>query len=219
MKYDKKSALKIIIEAARNYDSYLNRKNFLIVYQEGQEVKYTEVGFRDMNFLHLTGVNTKISAQKFYEYCIANRLSENDFEIDKEGKVQRKLMVLPYLHELLYHNCIIGEFINSGIMIKADYFVGDTKLVLSVGFRREHENDIPVTLYSGDVRKLTNPTNKVLAIFVRSFPDGIYKKATYISKDVELDDLDLPQFDSHHPLSEILRVYQGIFFNAWELTE
>ena len=53
MKYDKKSAVRIITEAARNYDSYLNRKNFLIVYQEGKEVKYTEVGFRDMNFLHL----------------------------------------------------------------------------------------------------------------------------------------------------------------------
>ena len=41
-------------------------------------------------------------------------------------KTERKLLVLPKLHELLYHNCMIGDFINSGIMIRADYFVGDT---------------------------------------------------------------------------------------------
>ena len=192
MRFNKKIAIKIITSAAAEYERYLNRKQFLIVYRNGKEYKYVEVGFRDMNFLHLTGVKTEISAQKFYEYCLTNRLSEKDFDIDKEGKVQRKLMVLPYLHKLLYQNCMIGNFINSGIMIKADYFVGDTKLILSVGFRREHGKDLPVTLYSGDVRKLTNPTNKVVAIFVRSFPDEIYKEQTYISKEIRFEDLKLP---------------------------
>ena len=40
-------------------------------------------------------------------------------------------MVLPYLAELLYHHCMIGDFINSGICIRADYFVGDAKIKLS----------------------------------------------------------------------------------------
>ena len=176
MKYDKKSALKI-----------------LIVYLECGNVKYAEVGFRDLNFLHLTGVKTTISAKKFYEYCIAHRLSENNFEIDKAGSVQRKLVVLPYLHDLLYHNCMIGNFINSGVMIKADYFVGDTKLILSLGFRHEHGKDIPVTLFSGDVRKLTNPTNKVLAILVKSISDDLYKEATYIARNTTIASLGLPQ--------------------------
>ena len=72
-------------------------------------------------------------------------------------------MVLPFLHELLYHNCMIGDFIDSGICIKADYFVGNTKAVLSVGFRFGKNADFPVTLYKEDVRKLSQPTNKVLA--------------------------------------------------------
>ena len=74
-------------------------------------------------------------------------------------------MVLPYLSELLYHHCMIGDFINSGICIRADYFVGDTRAVLSVGFRTGKRTDFPVTLYNEDVRKLSQPTNKVLAIF------------------------------------------------------
>lgn len=59
-------------------------------------------------------------------------------------------MVLPYLSELLYNNCMIGNFIKSGIYIRADYFVGNTKAVLSVGFRTGKSVDFPVSLYNED---------------------------------------------------------------------
>lgn len=121
-KYDKKVALKIIINVAKEFDKKLNDKHFLIVYQESGKVKTVCVGFRDMNFLHLIGVKTKLSAQQFYAACLDGKLSENDFEIDNKGKVQQKLAVLPYLSELLYNNCMIGDFINSGICIRADLF-------------------------------------------------------------------------------------------------
>ena len=168
-KYDKKAALKIMVEAAKNYEEKLNDKHFLIVYREGNDTKTVSVGFRDMNFLHMTGVKTRLSAQQFYSACLESKLSEHDFEIDNKGKVQQKLMVLPYLSELLYHHCMIGDFINSGICIRADYFVGDTRAVLSVGFRTGKRTDFPVTLYNEDVRKLSQPTNKVLAIFSRYY--------------------------------------------------
>lgn len=134
-KYDEKTALPIIIKAAKEYDEKLNDKHFMIVYQDKNEVKISEVGFRDMNFLHLTGVSSNLSATMFYSACISGKLSIRDFSIDSKGKAQRKLMVLPYLPKLLYNNCMIGKFINSGIYIKADYFVGNTKAILSVGFR------------------------------------------------------------------------------------
>ena len=79
----------------------------------------------------MTGVQTRLSAQQFYVACLESKLSEYDFEIDNKGKVQQKLVVLPYLAELLYHHCMIGDFINSGICIRADYFVGDAKIKLS----------------------------------------------------------------------------------------
>lgn len=96
-KYDKKAALKIMVEAAKNYEEKLNDKHFLIVYREGNDTKTVSVGFRDMNFLHMTGVKTRLSAQQFYSACLESKLSEHDFEIDNKGKVQQKLMVLPYL--------------------------------------------------------------------------------------------------------------------------
>ena len=156
-KYDKKAALKIMVEAAKNYEEKLNDKHFLIIYREENDIKTVSVGFRDMKFLHMTGVKTGLSAQQFYAACLESKLSEHDFEIDNKGKVQQKLIVLPYLAELLYHHCMIGDFINSGICIRADYFVGDTRAVLSVGFRTGKKTDFPVTLYNEDVRKLSQP--------------------------------------------------------------
>ena len=111
-KYDEKTALPIIIKAAKEYDEKLNDKHFMIVYQDKNEVKISEVGFRDMNFLHLTGVSSNLSATMFYSACISGKLSIRDFSIDSKGKAQRKLMVLPYLPELLYNNCMIGKFSN-----------------------------------------------------------------------------------------------------------
>ncbi len=147
------------------------------------EVKSVEVGFRDLNFLHLTGVVTRLSAQLFYSNCIERKLSVKDFEIDKNGKVQQKLQVLPYLPELLYNSCMIGEFIDSGVYIKADYFIGNTKVVISVGFKYGKGVDYPVTLYKEDVRKLTHPTKRVLAVFMKKYNANKYEKVTYLAKD------------------------------------
>ena len=191
MKIDKKRAIRIITDAAKQYDSYLKDFQFLIVYQEKGVQKYTELGFRDMHFLHLTGVKSRLSAQRFYEACLNGKLAENDIEIDSKGKVEQKLQVLPYLSELLYHNCMIGDFLNSGVMIRADYFVGDTKMILSVGFRYGPGLDIPVTLFRGDIRKMTSPTNKVIAIFRRAYPNQIYDTATYVSQGINIRELDI----------------------------
>lgn len=196
-KCDKKRALRIIVDAAKEYEKKLNDRHFLIVYQEMGRTRTVTVGFRDMNFLHMTGVRTKLSAQQFYSACLAGKLSENDFEIDTKGKVQQKLMVINYFPNLLYNPCMIGDFINSGICVCADYFVGNTKAVLSVGFRTGKCVDFPVTLYSEDVRKLSHPTNKVLAIFSKMYHQQIYNECTYLSKAQNIDKL---------PVSEDVRL-------------
>ena len=82
------------------------------------------------------------------------KLNDKHFKITyQKGKVQQKIAVLPYLPNLLYGNCMIGDFINSGIMIRADYFVGDTRATISVGFKVGKTVDVPVTLYHEDVWK------------------------------------------------------------------
>lgn len=82
---DKKLARKIIVEAAKEYRDKLLDRHFAIIYSVEEGYKCTYVGFRDMNFLHLTGVSTKLSAQQFFLACIDGKLSECDFEVDGRG--------------------------------------------------------------------------------------------------------------------------------------
>ncbi|MDE7445020.1 MAG: hypothetical protein K2N15_04840 [Lachnospiraceae bacterium] len=187
--YSKEQALKIMTSVLENYDKKLKNKIFLIVYQEDINIRTVQVGFRDFNYLHMTGVKSDLSAPRFYEKCINKKLKTTEFELDVKGNAHRKLMVLPYLPDLLYNNCMIGDFINSGICIKADYFVGNTKAVLSVGFRTGKSVDFPVTLYNEDIRKLTQPTCKVLAIFRKEYNEKYYMKCTYLSKGQDMNKL------------------------------
>ena len=79
------------------------------------------------------------------------------------------------------------------IIVKADYFVGNTKAVLSVGFRYGKKNDFPVTLYKEDIRKLSQPTNKVLAIFRKDYKQQCYTECTYLSKGQKIIKLPLAE--------------------------
>lgn len=168
---DIKSAIKIVTQAAKEYEENLNDRHFMVVYQEEAETKIVYFGFRDFNFLHLTGVNTTLKAKQFYKACLEHKLAGRDIIDLKKGKTQQKLAVIPYLSKILYNNCMIGYSIQNGIYLQADYFVGNTKAVLSVGFRFGENVDYPVTLYNGDVRKMIKPACKVLAIFTKRFDD------------------------------------------------
>lgn len=186
---DIKTAIKIVTEAAREYEERLNDRHFMVVYQEGTETKTVQFGFRDMNFLHLTGVETTLKAKQFYRACLDHKLAERDIINFTKGKTQQKLAVLPHLADVLYNNCMIGYSINNGIYIQADYFVGNTKAVLSVGFRFGKTVDYPVTLYNGGVRKMISPVCKVLAIFSKAYNDEKYTECTYLSKGQQIGKL------------------------------
>ena len=199
---DIKTAIKIVTEAAREYEERLNDRHFMVVYQEGTETKTVQFGFRDMNFLHLTGIETNLKAKQFYKACLDHKLAERDIINFTKGKTQQKLAVLPHLADVLYNNCMIGYSINNGIYLQADYFVGNTKAVLSVGFRFGKTVDYPVTLYNGDVRKMISPVCKVLAIFSKAYNDEKYIECTYLSKGQQVDKLKLNE-ESRNLLGEI----------------
>ena len=182
--------LSTVLNAAKKYSEKLLDKHFLIIYQDRASknaYKYKEIGFRDYNFLHLTGLKTDMSASAFFSAATSNRLSANQFNTDKQGRCIQKLNVLPYLSDLLYNKCLIGDFINSGISIKADYYAGDTHSIISLGFRKGTTVDNPVSLYNEDIKKLSNPTNRVIAIYSKAFNSKYYESTTYTHEVFDLN--------------------------------
>ena len=75
-KADKKNAIRQgIIDSAGIYSQSLAGKTFLYVYGE----EFFEVSFPIDHFLHLTGVETKLSAKDFYKnFSLAKRLKATE---------------------------------------------------------------------------------------------------------------------------------------------
>ena len=69
------------------------------------------------NFLHLTGVNTSLSAEQFFDKALNNTLTENDFNFIKKGQtekmvkgsVRRKVRFLSCLDKLLSLSTLVEE--------------------------------------------------------------------------------------------------------------
>ena len=99
-KADKKNAIRQeIIDSAAIYSHNLAGKVFLYVYGE----EFLEVSFPVDHFLHLTGVETKLSAKDFYKNAKKGKLTNNQFYFNERhpyANAKKKLPCLKRLPEL-----------------------------------------------------------------------------------------------------------------------
>ena len=99
-KTDKKNAIRQdIIDSAGIYSQNLAGKVFLYVYGE----EFFEVSFPVDHFLHLTGVETYLSAKDFYKNAKKGKLTNSQFYFDARhpyANAKKKLPCLKRLPEL-----------------------------------------------------------------------------------------------------------------------
>lgn len=189
-KYSKKEAIGIVAQAAKEYQQKYEQRRFLLVCQGNDGSLYTEeASFTAQNFLHLTGFKTDLCADIFYNACLNGKLSESDFRFDDHGNTHRKLSVLPYLKNLFYGKSLIGEFTTSGIRLYADYFVGDSRGIMCLGFKRAKNTSFPSTLYQGPIREVSNAAFKVLAVFSKHYKNREYEECIYIAHGQDADSI------------------------------
>ena len=148
------------------------------------------------NYCHLTGAKiNKISSIDFYDMCINRKLSKNDFQ-KPYGTMNLKLAVLPYLSKIFFNHCSIGDYNSNCVWLRADYFIGNSKNVLSVGFRSKNKFDVPVTLYNQPIKELTNPTQKVELILRKNKEDLKFSEITYCNQKFKMELLNKCDFCS-----------------------
>lgn len=99
-KADKKNAIRQdLIESASVYSQNLAGKIFLYVYGD----EFFEVSFPVNHFLHLTGVETYLSAKDFYRNAKKGKLTNSQFYFDERhpyANAKKKLPCLKRLPEL-----------------------------------------------------------------------------------------------------------------------
>lgn len=137
-KTEKKKAIRQdIIEAAKIYSQNLAGKAFLYVYGE----EYFEVSFPVENFLHLTGVETNLSAKDFYKNAKKAKLSDKQFYFDTRhpyATAKKKLPCLKRLPELTNDMvCILKDMKTVTIVYKLSV----TNLEFTLGLTENTNNE------------------------------------------------------------------------------
>lgn len=104
----KKRICKEIIKEAKRYKEIYVDYEYLVCSEAFVKRNYYIINAEKDNFQHLTGVHSKISAQDFFDKCVASSLSEKDFDFIKKGQdeksvkgtVRRKIKALPEMMDL-----------------------------------------------------------------------------------------------------------------------
>lgn len=192
MKYKKTSkeeTLKKVINLAMLYEQILRNKKLLFITKSKKtEIETIEVMFKKENFFHLTGLSLKnknISSSLFYQSCLNHKLSVEEFKI-KNTITNLKLEVFPQIIRIELLANQIGEFSNSGNLLKTDVLVGTTRnAVLGLKFIQKNNIYVPNTVLKEDIRKITAKRNKIIAILKKDLKQKEYANFTYIAKNIE----------------------------------
>ena len=137
-KAEKKEALrKEIINSASVYSSKLAGKHFLYVYGE----EYFEVSFPADCFLHLTGVETILSAKDFYKISKKGNLTNSQFYFSSRhpfANAKKKLPCLKRLPELTNGLvCILKDMQT----VKITYKLSVTNLEFTLGLTENSDKN------------------------------------------------------------------------------
>lgn len=136
-KTDKKNAIRQdIIDSASVYSQNLAGKAFLYVYGE----EFFEVSFLVDHFLHLTGVETNLSAKDFYKNAKKGKLTNSQFYFDARhpyANAKKKLPCLKRLPELTNDMvCILKDMQTVTIIYKLSV----TNLEFTLGLTENVDN-------------------------------------------------------------------------------
>ena len=181
-KYSKEQAIKIVTKFAKIYKKELLNKNFLILYSDKHK-KINSVGFlfKSSNYLHLTGLKTKktLGANQFFQNCIENRLSVNDFEFAKDGTTQMKLDVLPLVISKNLSAKMIGDYNSIQPKLSTEKLAGNN--IACIGFVKTESDNIyvPNTVLKADIRDYTKDIARVIAVFRKDKQELYYSECTY----------------------------------------
>lgn len=138
----------------------LYKENFLdciyYVFSSNFKIKdFYKIEAKEDNYKHLTGVSSSLSPTLFFQKCLNNSLTEQDFEIQtkvQKGSVRRKIKVLLDGMILLNGEEILVEENFKKNTISCSFASSDNKC--TIGFTST-ESAKPQTLLSGN--QLKNP--------------------------------------------------------------
>lgn len=206
---NKKKIIAKVTNAAKLYHINLENQHVIFLYGKASDIReqiksdaevikgisYYEVAFHRSNFLHLTGLRANkeqvATASHFYEKCLDNRLSENDFFIAKDGSTMQKLDVIEEMMCIKRKATMIGDFSDRGSKLYAKKAAGN--ICACMGFIKDSHTgyNVPCSLLKKDIRQVVSkPQMKVIAVLSKSYIDEKYRIIEKCDKAIDLHNID-----------------------------
>lgn len=186
---DKREAIRIMVSAAEDYKKLYAGKNHLYVYNKDNQLYSIETSFTQSAFLHLTGVETTLSAKQFYSKCISHSLSQKDFDFKTDGTTELKMKILPKLFKVSQNYKMIGTYNNSKPKLYTERLAGGQFCCMGL-ISSNSRFYIPNTALNEDIRDLIVTTHRIVAIYSKSISQNEYTDRLYIAKNVSINTIE-----------------------------
>ncbi len=184
-KQDLKPIIKKIHQAAKAYKDNLVGKDFLYVFDN----RFIEAKFRVDNFMHFTGVESNLSARRFYQNALNNKLSPSQIFFTKKhpfNLAQKKWSYICDIPTVLTSECFMLEKITTQT---ASYEFGATNIDCTICLNKELVNGvakkkhyIAMTLRDEDCFNRSQSQYIVTHIFSKPNNQSKYDTLQYIDK-------------------------------------
>lgn len=182
-----------IITAAQLYQANLVGKSYMYIFDN----RYIEVIYRTRDFLHLTGVDTKLSAKDFYKEAVRGTLRDTQIGFSQRHPFDlcvRKSAYLDKIVVLTNADVALLESLSTGSLT---YQFAATDLNFTICFDRDTNNQGVVVSNNYIARSLrvedsfsrSGNAYEVDYIFSKSNQEAKYTLVNYISKGKKLSEL------------------------------
>lgn len=154
-----------LIDSAQSYFKLLNIYVVIECKEFINQEKYMLRFFKD-GFLHLTGLETKLSKNDFFEKCLTGTIEASDFSYgpkrDKKT-VKRKLKALLNISPMFMKKIMVQEFFNKN-KIECKIATSDGKC--TIGFVDAKKYLRPKTILANNHLDANKPIYNVKPVFV-----------------------------------------------------
>ena len=195
MNKKKSSDRKIIVceinRAAQLYKKHLVGKKFLYV----SDGRYIEVCFKADSFRHLTGVETSLSARRFYQYAVNNQLQSSQIYFTSRHPYSLCKKKLKHISEIAVlagtENFMVDEILTN----TKSYRFGTTNLNFTLCLNKEYDKNgheksecyIVESLRDEDCFSKSRTAYEVSHIFSKDNSAPKYNNLLFMDKSSDLD--------------------------------
>ena len=179
----KTEAVRIILNAAEEYNRLFLERNFLYIYDNKKDLGSIETYFSKKSFLHLTGVETNVPSAVFFDMCVNHRLSERDFSFKSDGTTNLKMQILPMLFKVTQNYKMLGSYDFKKPKLFTDKIAGGQRCCM--GFVKDPNGYyVPNTSLKEDIRDISEAIYRIVAIYSKEKAGTEFSDRLYIAKNV-----------------------------------